>query len=102
MKGFVITAITAATLGAASLGLAGPAAAAAVPTGPSSVTDTIKNLESHGNEVIMTKLSGGALRGKCSVVSVRDGQETSAKSSKIHGKYLPQSVHSTMYVDVRC
>ncbi len=50
----------------------------------------------------MTKLSGGALTGKCSVVSVRDGQETSAKSSKIHGKYLPQSVHSTMYVDVRC
>ena len=102
MKGFAITIITAAALGAAALGFAGPAAAAAAgSTGPS-VTDTVKNLESHGYEVIMTKLSGGALTQKCSVVAVRDGTETAPKNFKIHGQFVPQSVHKTVYVDVRC
>lgn len=103
MKVFAITTITAAALGAAALGFAGPAAAAAGPTGPSSVTDTVKNLESHGYEVIMTKLSSGALTPKCSVVAVRDGTEIPPqKVSEIHGTMVPKSVHKTVYLDVRC
>lgn len=99
MKRFIIATITAGSLVAAGLGLAGSAAAAT--SAPRSPTEIVKQLEANGYEVIVTKLSGGGAQ-HCSVASVRQGQTTVGKSREIHGVQTPVAPHKPMYVDLRC
>lgn len=99
MKRFIIATITAGSLAAAGLGLAG--AAAAAPSAPRSPTDVVKQLEAKGYEVIVTTVSGGGAK-DCSTSAVRQGQTVMGKSREIHGVQTPVAPHKTMYVDLRC
>jgi|JI10StandDraft_1071094.scaffolds.fasta_scaffold01846_13 hypothetical protein len=99
MKHLIAAVIAAASLTAASLGLAGAATAAS--TGGHSAADTIHQLEANGYEVITTTVSGTGPQ-HCSVVSVRPGQTMMGKSKEIHGVQTPTLLHKTMYVDLRC
>jgi hypothetical protein len=99
MNRYIISAVTAGSLAAAGLGLAG--AAAAAPSAPVSPTDVVRQLEAKGYEVIVTTVSGGGMK-DCSISAVRHGQTVMGKSREIHGVQTPVGPHKTMYVDLRC
>jgi hypothetical protein len=99
MKNFAITAMTAGALVAAALGMAG--AAAAAPSGTSSLDDTVASLRANGYKVIVTRLSGGE-SSKCSVYAIRPGQQVIEQVPIGGGDTAQQVVSSTVYVDVRC
>lgn len=99
MKRFITATVTAGSLAAAGLGLAG--AAAAAPLAPISPTDVVNQLEAKGNEVIATTVAGGGAQ-HCSVSAVRHGQTVMGKSRETHGVQTPVAPHKTMYVDLRC
>jgi hypothetical protein len=99
MKNFAITTMTAGALVAAALGMAG--AAAAAPSGPSSVADTVTGLQADGSKVIVTRLSGGE-SSKCSVSAIRPGQQIIQQVPIGGGDTAQQVVSKTVYVDVRC
>jgi hypothetical protein len=89
VKKFTITATTVGALAAAALGLAG--AAAAAPTGGSSASDTVKNLQAQGYNV---QLNGSATAplSQCIVTGV-------------HGEpvgRIDPTQFTTVYVDVNC
>jgi len=99
MKNFAITTMTAGALVAAALGMAG--AAAAAPSGPSSVADTVAGLQADGYKVIGTRLSGGA-SATCSVSAIRPGQQITQQVPIGGADTAQQVVSKTVYVDVRC
>lgn len=100
MHTFVVTTFAATAVAAAALGSAG--AATAAPTGPPSVTDTVRNLEAKGYEVILTTVGGGD-PSKCSITSIRPGQTTNiGKTFEKHGAFIPTETHKTVYVEQRC
>lgn len=99
MKRFIIATVTAGSLAAAGLGLAG--AAAAAPSAPVSPTNVVTQLEAKGYEVIVTTVSGGGAQ-HCSISAVRHGQTVVGKGREIHGVQTPVAPHKTMYVDLRC
>jgi ABC-type xylose transport system substrate-binding protein len=99
MKHLIAAVVAAGALSAATLGLAG--AATAATTGAPSPTDTVKQLEARGYEVITTTVSGNDPQ-RCSIASVRPGQTMMGNSKEIHGVQTPTLLHKTVYVDLRC
>lgn len=99
MKHFIIAIVTAGSMAAAVLGLAGGAAAA--PSAPRSPTDVVRQLEAKGYEVIVTTVAGGGAQ-HCSVAAVRHGQTMVGKNRETHGAQAPVAPHTTMFVDLRC
>lgn len=97
---FAVTTFVAADVAAAAVVSAG--AAPAAPAGPPSVTDTVRNLEAKGYEVILTTVGGGD-PSKCSITSIRPGQTTKVgKTFEKRGVFIPTETHKTVYVESRC
>jgi hypothetical protein len=100
MKNLAIAATTVGALVVTALGM--PGAATAAPSGPSSVDDTVANLQAEGYKVIVTRLSGTE-SSNCSVSAVRPGQQiTQETPTGGRGNHAQQVVSNTVYVDVRC
>jgi len=99
MKTYAIIGITATTVASAAISLAGPAAAA--PTGPSQVDDTVRNLEASGYNVIINR-SGAAPLSQCTVSAVRPGQTHSTSDSRGGSSINTTITSQTVYVDVTC
>jgi hypothetical protein len=98
MKSVILMGITATALATSALTLVG--AAAAAPTGPSEVDDTVRTLEASGYTVIVNRTGSAPLSG-CTVTSVRPGvthQITDTRGSDIE----PLIISDTVYVDVAC
>ena len=95
------TALTAGALSAAALPLA-PAAAA--PSGPSSVEQTVNQLKADGYTVIVNKV-GAAPADQCTVAAVRAGQTYGRSDSGTPG--AQNNIHTTVtaktvFVDIAC
>jgi hypothetical protein len=99
MKRYVILGITATTLTSAAIALA--AGAAAAPTGPSQVNDTVRTLEASGYNVIINR-SGAAPLSQCTVNAVRPGQTHSTTDSRGGSSINTTITSRTVYVDVAC
>jgi hypothetical protein len=98
MKHVIFVGITATALATSALSVVG--AAAAAPTGPSEVDDTVRTLEASGYNVIVNR-TGAAPLSDCSVTQVRPGvthQVTDVRGSDIK----PLVISDTVYVDVAC
>ena len=96
------TALTAGALSAAAL-LMAPTAAAA-PSGPSSVEQTVNQLKAEGYTVIVNKV-GAAPADQCTVAAVRAGQTYSRSDSGTPG--AQDDIHTTftvetVFVDLAC
>ena len=91
MKKRTITAATIGALSAAALGSAGEAAAA--PSGPSSVEQTVNQLQAGGYTVIVNKV-GAAQLGECTVAGIRPGQTYSRVDSGVPG--AQDDIHTTV------
>ena len=97
MNTFVITAFGIGLLTAATGAAIGTAAAA--PTGPSAVDDTVRTLEAEGYNVMVNR-TGAAPLSQCVVDAVRPGQTHLTTDS---GDDLDKKVTSrTVYLDVSC
>ena len=97
MKIFVLTTAGTGMLATASWVAVG--AAAAAPTGPSAVDDTVRTLEAQGYNVIINR-TGAAPLSQCVVDTVRPGQTHLTTDS---GDDLDKRVTSrTVYLDVSC
>lgn len=102
MKKMAISAFAAGTLAMAGLAVAGPAVA--VPTGPSTVDQTVSRLQSQGYQVVLNKV-GAAPLDLCAVSSVRPGQTFSRTDSGVPGAgndVVTTVTNKTVYVDVKC
>ena len=102
MKSFAFAALAVGSLVAASLGLVAPAAAA--PSGPGTVQDTVNSLQASGYQVIVSKVGNAPLE-KCTVTAVRPGQTYSRTDSGVPGAgndVVTPVPNQTVYVDVRC
>ena len=103
MKSFAFAALAVGSLVAASLGLVG-APAAAAPSGPGTVQDTVNSLQASGYRVIVSKVGNAPLE-KCTVTAVRPGQTYSRTDSGVPGAgndVVTTVTNQTVYVDVRC
>ncbi|MCW2690660.1 MAG: hypothetical protein JWR37_5550 [Mycobacterium sp.] len=102
MKHLVLTTVAAGALATAALGLAGSANAA--PSGPSTVEQTINQLQASGYKVVLNKVGTGSLD-QCSVSQVRPGQTYSRTDSGVPGAghdVVTTVTSKTVYVDVAC
>jgi hypothetical protein len=102
LKRLPITAVTAGALSAAALTLA-PAAAAA-PSGPPSVDQTVNELKADGDNVIVNKV-GAAPVDQCTVAAVRRGPIYRRSDSGTPG--AQDDIHTTVtaktvFVDIAC
>ena len=98
MSHVTLVGIAASALATSALVLVGTAAAA--PTGPSEVDDTVQTLKASGYTVIVNRTGAGPLS-DCSVTAVRPGvthQILDTRGSDIK----PQIISDTVYVDVAC
>lgn len=98
MKHVMVTGITACGSAISALWLVGSAAAA--PTGPSQVDQTVRALEASGYTVIVNR-TGAAPLSDCTVSAVRKGpthQTTDVRGDDIK----PLIISDTVYVDVAC
>ena len=77
------------------------AGAAAAPTGPSQVDDTVRTLEAGGYNVIINR-SGAAPLSQCTVNAVRPGQTHSTTDSRGGSSINTTITSKTVYVDVAC
>jgi hypothetical protein len=99
MKSYIAVGFTASALMSAAVALA--AGAAAAPTGPSEVNDTVRTLEASGYNVIVNK-TGAAPLSECTVSGVRPGQTHSTTDSRGGGSLNTTVTSETVYVDVAC
>jgi hypothetical protein len=99
MKSYTAVGFTASALMSAAVALA--AGAAAAPTGPSEVNDTVRTLEASGYNVIINK-TGAAPLAECTVSGVRPGQTHSTNDSRGGGSINTTVTSETVYVDVAC
>ena len=102
MKKRTISAAAIGALSAAALGWAG--AAAAAPSGPSSVEQTVNQLQAGGYTVIVNNV-GAAPSGQCTLAGIRPGQTYSRVDSGVPG--AQDDFHTTVsgktiYIDVMC
>ena len=102
MKKLPIIALTAGALSAAALTLA--TAAAAAPSGPSSVDQTVNPLKADGYAIIVNKVGAGQVD-HCTVAAVRPGQTYSRSDSGTPG--AKDDIHTTVtgktvFVDIAC
>ena len=101
-KSFATVAISAVALASATLVLAGIANAA--PAGPSSVDQTVSQLQADGYQVIVNKV-GTAPLSNCTTNAVRPGQTYSRTDSGAPGAQddlVTTVTGKTVYVDVAC
>jgi hypothetical protein len=102
MKKFVVTSLAAGALASAALGLAGTAAAA--PSGPSPVDDTVNRLRAEGFNVIVSRVDSDAVD-RCTLNAVRPGQTFSRTDTGVPGAQddpVTTVTNKTVYVDVIC
>jgi hypothetical protein len=102
MKSFATAAISVGALASAALGLAG--AAAAAPAGPSTVDQTVSQLQAGGYQVILNKF-GPAPLNQCTISAVRPGQTYSRTDSGAPGArddLITTVTGMTVYVDANC
>ena len=99
MKSYVSIGFTAATLTASAVALATVAAAA--PSGPSSVDQTVRTLEASGYNVIVNRV-GAAPLSQCTVSAVRPGQTHSTEDSRGDSSINTTITSKTVYVDATC
>jgi hypothetical protein len=99
MKSYAIIGITATAMTSAAMTLA--AAAAAAPTGPSQVDDTVRTLEASGYNVVVNR-TGAAPLSQCTVSAVRPGQTHSTNDSRGGSSINTTITSRTVYVDVTC
>jgi hypothetical protein len=104
MKSIPLPVVAAGAIAAAALGFAG--AAGAAPMGPS-VSQTVKNLQSQGFNVIVNK-SGDTPLEQCAVSAVRPGQTYTRMESEVPGPddrgvgIVTTVLAKTVYLDVAC
>jgi hypothetical protein len=101
-KSFATVAISAVALASATLVLAGIANAA--PAGPSSVDQTVSQLQADGYQVIVNKV-GTAPLSNCTTSAVRPGQTYSRTDSGAPGAQddiVTTVTDQTVYVHVAC
>ncbi len=82
-----------------ALALAGPAAAA--PSKSDSAQQTIKQLESEGYRVILSRVGSGSLN-DCSVKAVRPGRDITELKAAPRGNTEERVRYTTVYVDLAC
>jgi len=102
MKSFTIPVIAAGAIAAAAVGLAG--AASAAPSGPTSASQIVGELQAEGYRVILNKV-GTAPLDQCVVNGVRPGQTFSRMDSGAPGAMddiVTTVTAMTVYVDVAC
>jgi hypothetical protein len=102
MKIFMTPGIAVGAMAIAALGLAG--AANAAPSGPTTASQTVNNLEAQGFRVIVNKIGTAPLE-QCVVNSVRPGQTYSRMDSGVPGAMddvVTTVTARTVYVDVAC
>jgi len=99
MKKYTFSILIAGAMAGSVLGLAGVAAAA--PSGPSRVDDTVRTLEASGYHVIVNR-SGAAPLSSCTVESIRPGQTFSTTDSRGGGSLSQTILSKTVLVDVAC
>jgi hypothetical protein len=99
MNKFLITMLTAAGLTAVTIGGGGIAAAA--PTGPSQVDQTVRSLEARGYNVIINR-TGSAPLTSCTVTSVRPGQTHTTFDSRGSSSPSETVTAKSVHVDVEC
>jgi hypothetical protein len=101
-KPIATVAISAVAFASAALVLAGIASAA--PAGPSSVDQTVSQLQADGYQVIVNKV-GTAPLSNCTTSAVRPGQTYSRTDSGAPGAQddiVTTVTDKTVYVDVAC
>ncbi len=99
MKKYVVALLTAAALASAPLVLAG--AAAAAPSGPSTVEQTVRTLEASGYNVILNRTGSAPMSG-CTVSAVRPGQTHSTTDTRGGDDLVTTIISETVYVDLAC
>lgn len=102
MRKILFTSVVAGALASATLGLA--ATAAAAPSGPSSVDDTIGRLQAQGFNVLVSRVDSAAVD-QCTLNAVRPGQTFSRTDSGVPGAQddvVTTVTAKTVYVDVVC
>jgi hypothetical protein len=102
IKSFATAAISGAALAAAALGLA--AAANAAPDGPTTVDQTVRQLQTDGYQVILSKF-GTAPLNQCTVSAVRAGQtyfRTDSGAPGTGNDVITTVTGKTVYVDAKC
>ena len=102
MKNILLTSLAAGALASVALGLAGTATAA--PSGPAPVDTTISQLQSHGFQVIVSRVDSAALD-QCTLSAVRPGQTFSRTDSGVPGAdddLVTTVTNKTVYVDLTC
>jgi hypothetical protein len=102
MKKILFTSLAAGALTSAALGLAGTASAA--PSGPSSVDETISQLQAQGFNVLVSRVDSAAVD-QCTLNAVRPGQTFSRTDSGVPGAQddlVTTVTNKTVYVDVIC
>lgn len=99
MKNYIAVGFTASALASAAVALAGVAAAA--PTGPSQVDQTVRTLEASGYNVVINR-TGAAPLSECTVSAVRPGQTHSTTDSRGGSSINTTITSQTVYVDVAC
>jgi hypothetical protein len=102
MNSIAIATLAAGGLTAATLGFAGPALA--VPTGPSTVEDTVHSLQAQGYTVIVNKVGASPLD-QCSLTGLRPGQTYTRTDSGTPGAGNTVSTTitgKTVFLDAAC
>jgi hypothetical protein len=99
MKRYVAVSFTATMLAASAVALT--AVANAAPSGPSTVDQTVRTLESSGYHVVVNR-TGAAPLSQCTVSAIRPGQTHSTDDSRGSGSINTTVTSRTVYVDVTC
>jgi hypothetical protein len=102
MRKILFTSFVAGALASAALGLAGTASAA--PSGPSSVDDTVSQLQAQGFTVLVSRVDSASVD-QCTLTAVRPGQTFSRTDSGVpgaQGDLVTTVTDKTVYVDAIC
>jgi hypothetical protein len=99
MKHYVVVSFTATAVAISTVALA--AIANAAPSGPSTVDQTVRTLETSGYHVIVNR-TGAAPLSQCTVSAVRPGQTHSTEDSRGGSSINTTITSRTVYVDVAC
>uniref|UniRef100_A0A5Q5CL93 PASTA domain-containing protein n=1 Tax=Mycobacterium sp. (strain JLS) TaxID=164757 RepID=A0A5Q5CL93_MYCSJ len=95
------TLATTALAGIATFMIAAAQPAAAAPTGPDSVQDTVSRLESKGYKVILNKVGSAPLE-QCTVSGVRPGRDVTEFRQNRRDQLVERVLYTTVYVDASC
>lgn len=99
MKNHLIAGLVGGGMTSVTLAFAG--AAAAAPTGPTEVEQTVRTLEASGYNVVVNR-TGAAPLSSCSVKAVRPGHTHKTFDSRGSSTPSETIVAQTVYVDLAC